>query len=289
MERPPNGNYGVGLLDDLHAYFPDVLYNTGRFRTIGDLLGYVHEVAVETNEPHYLTSLAAYRAGLEHIGMGGESDVEESESETEAEEEEADEDGRVYIAISHHHRRRRSEEEEESGPTTPTQRPRLSDTLLQEYGRTAETTTTAAASATAAAVTQSRGLLRNILRTRIVQRPIVDPFFGIGLSPAQLNLFLEPVPIVPDGHQIDAASTTYDADAADAEYTCTICQDSFQVGEHILRLNYCSHIFHTVCIHQWFTSSVRCPLCRHDIRELPELELELEVEPESEPETESIS
>jgi hypothetical protein len=280
MERPPNGRYGVGLLDDLHAYFPDVLYNTGRFRTIDDLLDYVYEVAVETNEEHYLASLAAYRAGVERIiGVRGESDAEsESETETE-EEEEADEDGRVYIAISH--RRRRSEEEEESGPTTPTQRPRLSDTLLQEYGRTAETTTTAAASTTAAAVTQSRGLLRNILRTRIVQRPIVDPFFGIGLSPAQLNLFLEPVPIVPDGHQIDAASTTYDADAADAEYTCTICQDSFQVGEHILRLNYCSHIFHTVCIHQWFTSSVRCPLCRHDIRELPEIE--------TEPETESIS
>jgi len=289
MERPPNGNYGVGLLDDLHAYFPDVLYNTGRFRTIGDLFGYIHEVAAETNEPHFLSSMAAYREGVERIiGVHGGSDVEsetkEEEEGEEEEEEEEDGDGRIYIAVS---RRRRFRsvtdgdgDEEHPDGMSLTQRPRLSEELLQGYARNLETPPSPPAP-----LREHTGILRNILRTRIVQRPTIhlDPFFGLGLSTAQLNMFLEPVPIVPNGHQIDAASTTYDADAADAEYTCTICQDSFQIGEHILRLNYCSHIFHTVCIHQWFTSSVRCPLCRHDIRELPE------IEPEPESESDSIS
>lgn len=33
--------YGIGLLDDLHNYFPAVLYDSGRFLTVRDLLGYI--------------------------------------------------------------------------------------------------------------------------------------------------------------------------------------------------------------------------------------------------------
>lgn len=33
--------YGVGLLDDLHNYFPEILYNPQRFETVGSLLYYI--------------------------------------------------------------------------------------------------------------------------------------------------------------------------------------------------------------------------------------------------------
>jgi len=33
--------YGVGLLDDLHNYFPDLLYNSNRFQTVSDVIYYV--------------------------------------------------------------------------------------------------------------------------------------------------------------------------------------------------------------------------------------------------------
>lgn len=33
--------YGIGLLDDLHNYFPAVLYDSGRFMTVQDLLRYI--------------------------------------------------------------------------------------------------------------------------------------------------------------------------------------------------------------------------------------------------------
>lgn len=292
MEPPPNRSYGIGLLDDLHTHFPDVLYNTGRFHTIGDLLDYVYEVAVDSNEEHFLNSMNAYHRDRAAGRVGGESEEEEvkedeEEDEDDEEEEEGEEgeegeietdNGRIYIAVSR--RRFRDADEEHPDGISVTQRPRLSEELLEGNGRSLETSPVP--SVPPAPLRQHTGILRNILRSRIVQRTtMADPFFGLGLTATQLNMFLEPVPIVPNGYQIDAASTTYDADAADAEYTCTICQDSFQVGEHILRLNYCSHIFHTVCIHQWFTSSVRCPLCRHDIRELPE--------PEPESESDSIS
>lgn len=37
--------YGIGLLDDLHNFFPDILYNRGRFHNVQDLLHYIGDVA----------------------------------------------------------------------------------------------------------------------------------------------------------------------------------------------------------------------------------------------------
>jgi len=35
--------YGVGLLDDLHNYFPRILYNPQQFQTVPDLLAYIQQ------------------------------------------------------------------------------------------------------------------------------------------------------------------------------------------------------------------------------------------------------
>jgi len=40
-----NRQYGIQLLDDLHTYFPDILYNPDRFRTLPDLLQYISRQA----------------------------------------------------------------------------------------------------------------------------------------------------------------------------------------------------------------------------------------------------
>jgi hypothetical protein len=40
MNRPTS-IFNIGLLDDLHTYFPDVLYNPDRFETVSDLLRYI--------------------------------------------------------------------------------------------------------------------------------------------------------------------------------------------------------------------------------------------------------
>jgi hypothetical protein len=37
--------YDVGLLDDLHNYFPGLLYEPGRFRTVSEVLAYIRENA----------------------------------------------------------------------------------------------------------------------------------------------------------------------------------------------------------------------------------------------------
>jgi hypothetical protein len=48
---------------------------------------------------------------------------------------------------------------------------------------------------------------------------------------------------------------------------CTICQDTVVPTDLCRRLNACQHVYHKGCIDEWFTRSVICPSCRHDVRE----------------------
>ena len=54
----------------------------------------------------------------------------------------------------------------------------------------------------------------------------------------------------------------------DKEDNCAICQDRMRQGEVVRTLTVCEHEFHSHCIDHWLLNqSVRCPTCRHDIRE----------------------
>jgi len=48
---------------------------------------------------------------------------------------------------------------------------------------------------------------------------------------------------------------------------CSICFNDFNKGERYRKLP-CNHQFHKRCIDKWFNESVKCPMCRQDIRDL---------------------
>lgn len=47
--------------------------------------------------------------------------------------------------------------------------------------------------------------------------------------------------------------------------SCAVCQEAISSGACLIRQ--CAHVFHRSCIESWFSMSVRCPVCRYDIRE----------------------
>lgn len=51
------------------------------------------------------------------------------------------------------------------------------------------------------------------------------------------------------------------------EEPCSVCFDEFKHGERYRELP-CNHCFHKRCIDKWFAESVKCPMCRQDIRDL---------------------
>lgn len=73
--------------------------------------------------------------------------------------------------------------------------------------------------------------------------------------------FLDPVRVSPTAAQINNSLVTRETQ----DSPCAICQDTISSGGVVLR--HCSHGYHRTCILQWFSTSVRCPTCRHDIRE----------------------
>jgi hypothetical protein len=81
-----------------------------------------------------------------------------------------------------------------------------------------------------------------------------------------LNLpqnFMEPVTVAPTQTQIDRATTTI-TDVPE-NTRCAICQDD--IAASATQIRSCGHMYHSVCFTQWFSMSVRCPVCRHDIRQ----------------------
>ncbi len=75
--------------------------------------------------------------------------------------------------------------------------------------------------------------------------------------------FSDPIVVAPTPAQIAAALE----DIQTTDSNCAICQDVISSGG--CRIRHCSHYFHRSCLATWFGISVRCPVCRHDIREEP--------------------
>ena len=74
--------------------------------------------------------------------------------------------------------------------------------------------------------------------------------------------FMEPVVITPSQIHINASLETQET----SDSPCAVCQEAITSGG--VRIRQCHHAYHRSCISNWFSMSVRCPVCRHDIREV---------------------
>jgi len=75
---------------------------------------------------------------------------------------------------------------------------------------------------------------------------------------------LQPVNVRPTLNQIQNSSSI--VELTNSQSICAICQEHMLPNQTIRRLNQCRHLFHNSCIMTAFETSVRCPNCRHDIR-----------------------
>jgi hypothetical protein len=88
------------------------------------------------------------------------------------------------------------------------------------------------------------------------------------------NNVFEDVVIRPTNLQIDNAIETliYDISGEntyiESRY-CPITMEEFSQGCELSRIKHCGHIFSKQALRNWFSSNVRCPICRYDIRETP--------------------
>ena len=102
-----------------------------------------------------------------------------------------------------------------------------------------------------------------ILRQYMTQNTTTNMVLNIPLGNIDASgNFFDPVTVAPTDAQIQAGIERH-VNAGDAN--CAICQEAVPCAT---RIRACGHCFHHQCIMQWFTMNTRCPVCRHDIRDL---------------------
>jgi hypothetical protein len=79
----------------------------------------------------------------------------------------------------------------------------------------------------------------------------------------------ENVPVFPSAEQIETATrmVSFQEIEDPINNTCPITMESFSPGQIVMQITHCGHIFNSTHLHSWFRTHVKCPVCRHDIRE----------------------
>jgi len=219
--------YGVGLLDDIHNYFPAILYDNGRFQGLPSMLSYVR---TQMNNRFNLFNHGAARAGFRRTA-GPFSSAERAfapgafaPAAFAPREESFALPGRVRRAPPF-------ASPVFAFPHTP-QMPQANDSETALRTLLAFLNTDGEEVLTPVVVAPSQTVLR--MNTRVIS----------GFS----------------------ASASASPNASLEGSTCSICQDAIITTDTCRILNPCSHVYHKACIDQWFLRSVFCPTCRHDIR-----------------------
>lgn len=104
-----------------------------------------------------------------------------------------------------------------------------------------------------------------------------SPFNNIGTNTDNLTNFINNTlhvpsrPDYPTFNQVIAATTesTYrTCQNINNQTMCTISREEFNNDTVVLKINHCGHIFKKNSLLTWFETNSRCPVCRHDIRNI---------------------
>jgi hypothetical protein len=244
--------YYVGLLDDIHNFFPAILYHPRRFTTFQDLTTYIQD---QMNQ-QFNTFNRARRAYHEQHGI--RIPVQNNMN--------------IFTP---------------GLAPTPAHRPRVAVGLTTETFDLTHLFTTGGGlgaripggdleefpigvGAAAGGGGAGGGILDQLanLLTRAAEPVVVAP------TPQQIERATTiRVPYsTEETEQIERATNIrVPYSTEEMEHTaCAICQDPLMAETEVRPLReitHCEHIFHQTCIDRWFTRNVRCPVCRFDIRE----------------------
>ena len=243
MENPAYQHvYNVGLLDDIHNYFPAILYDQGRFQTLPTLFSYIrHQMNTRFNLYSYGASLAGARIPTPvsfgatgpswQSGMAGMPGMPGMV-------------GATWV----------------SGTAGP-------------VGATGSAGTRHSAEQDMLESIASVNLLLNLLQPNPARAGVSEfmPASRILRTRAPnmdvMAAFRSPVIIAPSQEILAANTQLIMGSDLSSNTVCSVCQDIIGIGEGCRRIRVCQHVYHRTCIDEWFSRSVFCPSCRHDIRD----------------------
>jgi len=278
--------YGVSLLDDLHNYFPAILYEPEQFRNVAQVLTYIQrqthrrfdlftfgQTAYNERRPQPPAPLAqrsvhpvappplpASPTMPPLIPASSSTTVSTPVISVNLGAGSREANPHVYRYSS----------------IPPVQIPRLSSLIQEAMGNAEEDEDTEEEETTeirqvAEILTSGGRIVNNSQAQNQNTLTLLSALLGLRY-PVQQTFpaeFLNPVIVRPTQEQIDAATTLTTLDNNSTE-NCAICQDNIAAQSEQREITHCHHAFHRGCIDTWFEQNVHCPVCRHDIRERSE-------------------
>ena len=235
--------YGVSLLDDLHNYFPAILYDAERFASIGQVLAYVRGQA-RTQFDIFSRETRAYTGqGTQPVQPQGRRPRMPAPSPPPAPR------ARAHVVFQEQDVENMAHEMMQGLLGIP-----LAGLPAAPTNRIASILTGFGGGLGGLGGLSGLGGLGGL--------GSLGSLGGLG----SLGLPREPEDVVvrPTPEQI-ASATTIQQVTGGTEM-CSICQDGMTNGTNSRVLNACNHRFHVGCIDTWFTRNVVCPVCRHDVR-----------------------
>ena len=120
-------------------------------------------------------------------------------------------------------------------------------------------------------------LLNRILMTSVSADTAIEAnllsIFTNSITPANL---WEDIEVVPTSTQIETGSIILETSGVPSDTVCAICQER-SITMTWRKLN-CEHYFHKSCIDTWFGHNVKCPVCRTDVRNRADTPTECDTE-----------
>lgn len=245
---PYDSVYGVSLLDDLHNYFPALLYDSSSFASVQEVLAYLQ---TETRERFDLFSREhrSYRSRAPSVPAPAAPVARAAVARAAVARAAATRVPQSYVL-------------------------NVGDSAGTYYNllpSLRSTSTLPSRSVTAEVIEEDdmTGIQEaemNTLTSRLLLQLLALPPGSLTTRPATVNSFLTPVIVRPTEQQINQ-NTMVGSIVSDTIQMCAICQDTLTPEQEARRLNVCDHWFHRGCIDPWFQRNVHCPVCRHDVRD----------------------
>ena len=235
--------YGIGLLDDLHNYFPALLYDSGSFLTVQDVLRYIQDGTIRRYNI-YDNARSEYRASRLNSTLQASSI-----------------------------RRFNSPQDIIRGYTNAQERSAVHSQLPEMHQAPLQIPILVPSRPIVERAADFSALFPLLRSLEVLSSTYQDSASGGDTTPEETirpgvpgQRLYEDVIVHATQDMIDQASRLFTL-SADLENNCSVCQDRLKQGDSMRTLNGCGHEFHKQCIDPWLlTRSTLCPTCRYDIR-----------------------
>lgn len=266
--------YASILLNDLHHYFPELLYRSERFHNVQDVLQYIVGVAQESpfereRRRYRGSSPTVSSSSIQGQGQGQRQEQEQEQRYYDDEKEiahpyEFNASSSAYVVHpSSSSPSSPPSSSYSSSSSTPTRESSSATSLLQALLPIFQRRPYTSSSRFRLSVPLSMSSLSSEYSA-----PVPSSLQGLSQLQElfQLQERFQPVVIRPTEQQLAENTCIYRSEIH-LNDNCSICQDPMEAGQEIRTIFACGHCFHRDCIDKWFEGHVQCPTCRHDVRE----------------------